>query len=110
MSPLHPQLPIQTNPNPNNKSVQQVETLNFSTYYIAPVECNEIYLLSGRIVDSASSPIIIKQPKEENRIAGMEQSRPEGLVATLEPTTTPDIRVLATEKILLARRILKDYH
>ena len=64
MLPLHPQLPIQTNPNPNNKSVQEAKTLNFLVYYIAPVKCNKIYLRSGQIVDSASSPIIIEQPKE----------------------------------------------
>ena len=98
MSPLRPQLPIQTNPNPNNKSVQQAETLNFPTYYIAPIECNEIYLRSGWIVDSTSSPIIVEQPEEENRTIGMEQSRPEGPTATLEPTTTPDIRVSTAEK------------
>ena len=98
MPPLCPHLPIQTNPNPNNKSVQQAETLNFPTYYIAPIECNEIYLCLGRIVDLTSSPIIIEQPKEENNTTGIEQSKLEGPSATPEPTTVLDIRVSVVEK------------
>ena len=98
MPSLHPQLPIQTNPNPNNKSVDQAETLNFPTYYISPDEYNEIYLCSGWIVDSTSSPIIIEQLEEENRTTRTKQSKPEGLAAILEPTIAPDIRVWAAEK------------
>lgn len=98
MSSLFPHLPIQTNLNPNNKSVQQAKTPNFPAYYIAPFECNEIYLRSGKIVDSTSSPIVVEQPEEENMIAGMKQSRPESLAASPQPTTIPDIRVTTAAK------------
>ena len=53
---------------------------------------------SGRIVDSASSPIIVEQPEEENLTAGTEQSRPESLAATPELTTIPNIRVKTSVK------------
>jgi len=42
--PLHPQLPVQSNPNPNNRGAQQVETLNLPAYSIATMECNELNL------------------------------------------------------------------
>ena len=50
--PLRPQLPIQNTPNPNNKPVQQVETTNLLTNCIFPVQCNDVHLQSGRVVQT----------------------------------------------------------
>lgn len=47
--PLHPQLHVQPNPNPDNKVVQQVETPILPTYCISHVECNEIQLCFERV-------------------------------------------------------------
>lgn len=98
MPPLCPQILIHTKPNPNNKSVQQVETLNFPSYYITPTECNEIYLHLGQIVNLTSSLIIVEQCEEENLTAGIEQSRPGSPTATPKPTTIHDIRLTTATK------------
>ena len=62
--PIRPQLPVQNTPNPNNKPVQQEETANLPTYCIFPVQCNDVHLRSGRIVQAESEPTIIEE--EEN--------------------------------------------
>jgi hypothetical protein len=69
--PLRPQLPIQTNPNLNNKAIQQIETPIFPTYCISPMECNIVQLISGRITNQATSLVIIEHverysPRETN--------------------------------------------
>ena len=56
-----PQLPIQPNPNPNNKGVQQIDTLNLPYYNISTVGLNEINLQSSWVVNAPTSPIIIEQ-------------------------------------------------
>lgn len=41
--PLRPQLPVQPNPNPNNKASQSIEAqTTFQTYLITPIGLNEI--------------------------------------------------------------------
>ena len=54
-APLRPQLLSQPNPNPNNKVVQQVETLNMLAYSITPIPHIELHLQSRRVVE----PIVI---------------------------------------------------
>ena len=54
--PIRPQLPAQPNPNPNNKTVHQFETVNMPTYSLTPVPYNDIHLQSGKIVE----PVIIE--------------------------------------------------
>jgi len=51
-TPLRPHIPIQPNPNPNNKGAQQSDTLNLPSYKISTTECNEINLRSGRVVNA----------------------------------------------------------
>jgi hypothetical protein len=63
--PLWPQIPVQSNPNPNNKGAQQVETLNLPAYGISTLGCNELNLRSGRVVNAKNSPIIIEQIDNE---------------------------------------------
>ena len=54
--PIQPQLPAQPNPNSNNKTVHQFETVNMPAYSLSPVPCNYIRLRSGKVVD----PVIIE--------------------------------------------------
>jgi len=63
--PVHPQLPIQPNLNPNSKGAQQADTLNLPSYNMYTVELYEINLRSGQVVDAQPSPIIIEQVSSE---------------------------------------------
>ena len=46
---IRPQLPVQPNPNPNNnKALQAIDIQNQS---VSPMQCNDIHLRSGRIVE-----------------------------------------------------------
>lgn len=58
---IRPQLPLQPNPNPNNKGVQQTDMLNLPSYNIYTAGLNEINLRSSRVVNAPTSPIIIEQ-------------------------------------------------
>lgn len=62
--PIRPQLHVQNTPNPNNKLVQQAKTANVPTYCIFLVQCNDMHLRSGRIVQTENEPTIIEE--EEN--------------------------------------------
>ena len=62
---LRPHLPIQPNPNLNNKGVQQTYTLNLPSYSISTTGLNEINLGSGQVVNAPTSPIIIEQIDSE---------------------------------------------
>ena len=46
---MRPQLPMQPNPNPNNKVVQVIDIQNQSIF--PTMQCNDIHLRSGRIVE-----------------------------------------------------------
>jgi hypothetical protein len=48
---MRPQLPVQPNPNPNNKVVQCIDIYNQPTLSLLPAQCNDIHLRSGRIVE-----------------------------------------------------------
>ena len=63
--PLSPQFPAQSNPKPNNRGAQWVETLNLPAYSIATMECNELNLWSGRVVNTHTSPIIVEHTDDE---------------------------------------------
>lgn len=58
--PILPQLPIQPNPNPNNKGAQQANTLNLPSYSISTTEYFEMNLRSKRVVDAQPSLDITK--------------------------------------------------
>lgn len=66
--PMRPQLPVQPNPNPNNKVAQGIEApTTFQTYLITPVELNEIQLRSGTVINHSHSPIITEEECEPSR-------------------------------------------
>eukprot|EP00253_Pinus_taeda_P028623 PITA_28623 len=46
---MRPQLPVQPNPNPNNKVVQVIDIQNQSIF--PTMQCNDIHLRSGKIVE-----------------------------------------------------------
>jgi hypothetical protein len=48
---MRPQLPVQPNPNPNNKVVQYIDIYNQPTLSLLPAQCNDIHIRSGRIVE-----------------------------------------------------------
>ena len=54
-------MPVQTNPNPNNKVVQNIDIHNVPALSITPMPCDEIKLRLGRIVE----PIIEDDPSSE---------------------------------------------
>lgn len=58
---IRPQLPLQPNPNLNNKGVQQIDTLNLPSYNISTTGLNEINLWSSLVVNAPTSPIITEQ-------------------------------------------------
>jgi hypothetical protein len=60
--PLWPQMPVQPNPNPNNKAIQNIDIHNVPALSITPMPCDEIKLRSGRIVE----PIIEDAPSSES--------------------------------------------
>jgi hypothetical protein len=45
-------MPVQPNPNPNNKAVQNIDILNVPALSITAMPCDEIHLRSGRIVET----------------------------------------------------------
>jgi hypothetical protein len=48
---IRPQLPIQPNPNPNNKVVQCIDIQNQPILSLFPAQCNDIHLRSRKIVE-----------------------------------------------------------
>ena len=48
---MRPQLPVQPNPNPNNKFVQVIDIQNQPILPVFLAQCNDIHLQSGRIVE-----------------------------------------------------------
>ena len=48
---MRPQLPVQPNPNPNNKAVQNVDIATMLLLYITPVSCEAIHLRFGWIAE-----------------------------------------------------------
>ena len=60
---MRPQLPVQPNPNPNNKALQVIDIQSQS---IPPLQCNDIHLRSGRVVEPIIDDIT-DSDKEETR-------------------------------------------
>jgi hypothetical protein len=78
---MRPQLPVQPNPNPNNnKVVQVIDIQNLPT---SPVQCNDIHLRSGRVVepiiDDITSSDSDKEETEKNNLWVLKQSRGQSL-------------------------------
>jgi hypothetical protein len=48
---MRPQLPVQPNPNPNNKAVQCIDIQNQPILSLFPAQCNDIHLRSRKIVE-----------------------------------------------------------
>jgi hypothetical protein len=55
-------MPLQPNPNTNNKAIQNIDIHNVSALSITPMPCDEVKLRSGRIVE----PIIEDAPSLES--------------------------------------------
>eukprot|EP00253_Pinus_taeda_P016598 PITA_16598 len=61
---IRPQLPVQPNPNPNNNKSLQV--IDIQSQPISPMQCNDIHLRSGRIVEPIIDDVTDYE-KEETR-------------------------------------------
>jgi hypothetical protein len=84
---MRPQLPVQPNPNPNNKAVQCIDIYNQPTLSLLPTQCNDIHLQSGRIVEPTIADVT-SSDKEETK----EHDAPEKVQSSSNnaaETTTP---------------------
>jgi len=95
---MRPQLPVQPNPNPNNKVVQVIDIQNQSIF--PTMQCNDIHLRSGKIVEPIIDDITSSdsdkeetekhkkaQPPSKKGIEITEPPFPERLVLTRTPET-----------------------
>ena len=57
-----PQLPVQPNPNLNNKVVQSIDApVTFQTYIITPIGLNKVQLRLGKVIRPERTPIITEE-------------------------------------------------
>jgi hypothetical protein len=61
---MRPRLPVQPNPNPNNKVVQCIDIYNQPTLSLLPTQCNDIHLRSGRIVEPTIADVTSPDQEE----------------------------------------------
>jgi hypothetical protein len=61
---MRPQLPVQPNPNPNNKFVQCIDIYNQPTLSLLPGQCNDIHLRSRRIVEPTIADVTSPDQEE----------------------------------------------
>jgi hypothetical protein len=61
---IRPQLPVQPNPNPNNKAVQCIDVYNQTTLSLLPAQCNDIHLRSGRVVEPTIADVTSPDKEE----------------------------------------------
>ncbi len=83
--PVHSQIPIQPNLNPNNKGVHKIDTLNLPSYRISTTELYEMNLRSGRTFDAQAPPIIIEQLDSEGREVELVNGEPKQTNRTQMP-------------------------
>ena len=65
--PARPQLPMQPNPNHNNKGAHQADVLNLPSYSISTAELYEMNLRSGWTVNVQPLLVIIEQLDSEGK-------------------------------------------
>jgi hypothetical protein len=61
---IRPQLPVQPNPNTNNKAVQCIDVYNQPTLSLLPAQCNDIHLRSGRVVEPTIADVTSPDKEE----------------------------------------------
>jgi hypothetical protein len=84
---MRPQLLVQPNPNPNNKVVQCIDIYNQPTLSLLPAQCNDIHLLSGRIVEPTIVDVTSsdKEETKEHDVPKKVQSSSNNAVETTTP-------------------------
>jgi hypothetical protein len=87
-SQLHPQLPAQPHPNPNNRTAQLVQIMESGEGEINSVGCNELRLRSGSIISPKQNDVPQEQGNEK------------------QPAITPPTMVI-TEEIRKGRNTVK---
>ena len=78
-------MPAQPNPNTNNKTVHQLETINMPAYSLSPVPCNDIRLRSGKIVE----PIITEDTPPSVHKEERNSHHPSDTVPIIEDVEQP---------------------
>jgi hypothetical protein len=63
---MRPQLPVQPKPNPNNKVVQCIDIQNQPIFSLFPMQCNDIHLRSGKIVEPIIDDVTPFDPNKED--------------------------------------------
>jgi hypothetical protein len=84
---MRPQLPVQPNPNPNNKAVQCIDIHNQPTFSLLPAQCNDIHLRSGRIVEPIIADVTSsdKEETKEHDVPEEVQSSSNNAAETTKP-------------------------
>jgi len=84
---MRPQLPVQPNPNPNNKVVQCIDIQNQPTLSLFPAQCNDIHLRSGRIVEPIIADVTSsdKEETKEHDVPEEVQSSSNNAAETTKP-------------------------
>eukprot|EP00253_Pinus_taeda_P004093 PITA_04093 len=86
---MRPQLPVQPNPNPNNNKSLQV--IDIQSQSVPPMQCNDIHLRSGRIVEPIIDDITdsekeeTRKEKSSNKDTEILESSSNKTVQTVEP-------------------------
>jgi hypothetical protein len=94
---MRPQLPVQPNPNPNNKAVQCIDIYNQPTLSLLPAQCNDIHLRSGRIVEPTIADVT-SSDKEETKEHDVPEKVQSSSNNAAETTTPPFPERLALTK------------
>jgi len=94
---MRSQLPVQPNPNPNNKAMQCIDIYNQPTLSLLPTQCNNIHLRSGRIVEPTIADVT-SSDKEETKEHDVPKKVQSSSNNTTETTTPPFPEHLALTK------------
>jgi hypothetical protein len=95
-----PQLPVQLNPNPNNKVVQCIDIHNQPTLSLLPTQCNDIHLRSGRVVEPIIANVTSSDKEETKKHDAPEevQSSSSTIVETAKPPFPERLALTKTPK------------
>jgi hypothetical protein len=99
---MRPQLPVQPNPNPNNKAMQCIDIQNQPIFSLFPAQCNDIHLRSGKIVepiidDVTSSDFDKEEIKKHNLLEEVQPSS-NTIAKTTEPPFPEHLALTKTPK------------
>jgi hypothetical protein len=97
---MRPQLPVQPNPNLNNKAMQCIDIYNQPTLSLLLAQCNDIHLRSGRIVEPTIADVTSpdKEETKEHDVPEKVQSSSKNAVETATPPFPERLALTKTPK------------